>query len=630
MLWFDPGMGKTAITLDALCKVNEWPALIVAPMRVCQTVWAQEAQKWDQFRHLKFVFLHGTKKDKLLGALLSGESDAHIYLVNPEGIAWLAENLQNVADFPFKTVVFDEITKFKNAQSERVKKLLGRDKRGGFGRNLLEHVRRRWGLTGSPAANGLLDLFGQFLVVDDGAALGRYYSHFRDTYFQPSYNGFEWKPQQGAELRIEERITPYVLRMDADDYLQLPALVEDLRYVELPPEAKKLYDNMERDSVIDVPTKPSLNALTKDQFTEIMGANAGAVYSKLKQLTHGAVYDDKHKWFQVHDAKIKALSDLVEELGAQQLLLAYEFQHDAERIQTWWKERHLGDAESFQPIPVLRSGMSDGATAQIVADWNAGRIPILMAHPASAGHGLNLQGSGACHIAWLSPPWDFELYDQFIRRVRRQGSEAARVINHIFLVKGTIDVLCLADKRDKMLAQDRLMDALGSDKQETTMAGLPESTGATHVQPKGWGLPAANPEKAAQQEAQAAKITPPAVQQTTVGGAFAAAFAGKNGAAEAPSVTVLAMPSPPSAPTGPAQTFEEHRAQLAQKVETVNAATAEVAPKRTRKVAEVPTPSAPQWGRLDAVDPPGAGPAKKCHTTRRAERAPTPTTQSRA
>jgi len=484
-LFLDPGLGKTAITLAAFAALSSASAvplrmLVVAPLRVVQTVWQQEAKKWSQFRHLRFSVLHGPHKKERL------KDDADVWLINPEGCQWLANEFFG-RSLPFDTVVIDELTKFKNPKAVRSKSLRPR----------LKTVRRRWGLTGTPIPNGYLDLFGQFLMIDDGAALGKYITHYRDSYFQPDFNGFDYVLQPGAAKRIENRIAPYVLRMSAEDYLDLPPLVDDVRYVDLEPAARAAYSQMKKQMLATLPEGV------------VTGANAAAVYSKLKQMANGAVYmNDSPAQGQnrivsnLHDTKLDALEELVEELCGQPLLVAYEFNHDLERL-----------LQRFPGTPYIGAGVSGKKTQEIIDDWNAGNTTILLAHPASAGHGLNLQGSGASHIGWLGPIWDLELYEQFIQRVYRQGNKSKRVVNHIFVARSTIDELVMCSLKDKSTTQERLLKnltteilrdadspagALPAIKESTTMEArkLSRQDGngaapAPRVVPNGWGQPAA-------------------------------------------------------------------------------------------------------------------------------------------
>lgn len=264
-LALDPGMRKTSITLAAFCNLmadgQARTMLVIAPLRVCRMVWRQEGAKWSQFRHLRFSLLHGKKKAERL------KDDADIWLINPEGVAWLAKQYFG-RSLPFDVVTIDELTKFKNSQAERVKTLRPR----------LKHVPRRWGLTGSLAPNGMMDLFGQMLMLDDGAALGAYVTHYRDQYFQLGFDGFSYDLLPGAEKRIIQRIAPYWLQLSADDYLQLPQIVDVPHYLEMDKPERALYERMKKEMIAELPEGV------------ITAANTAAVYSKLSQMANGAVY----------------------------------------------------------------------------------------------------------------------------------------------------------------------------------------------------------------------------------------------------------------------------------------------------------------------------------------------------
>ena len=431
-LVLDPGLGKTSVVFNALCILMEEglakKTLVVAPLRVCQLVWRQEAKKWTQFKHLKFSLVHGPKKEQALKA------DADIYLINPEGIAWLSTQLWG-KKFPFDTLVIDELTKFKNGQAVRSKKLLP----------MLKRVKRRWGLTGSFLPNGYLDLFGQMKILDSGTALGFYFTHYRNKYFEKDFTGFNFELRRGAAKAIEAKIKPYVLRMSAKDYLELPPLIQDPIKVVMPPKARKKYEEMKKEMVADL------------EGDIVEAGNAAAVYSKLKQMANGAVYAgdgvfEPRKVIHLHDAKIEALQELIEELAGAPLLVGYEFNHDLARLR-----KVLGD------IPYIGSGVSGDQAAQIEKDWNAGRIPVLLAHPASAGHGLNFQLGNAAHICWFSCTWDYELYDQFIKRIFRQGNEALRIFNHLLIVEDSIDNKTMDAIEGKQLTQSNFYAAINSE-----------------------------------------------------------------------------------------------------------------------------------------------------------------------
>lgn len=475
-LFLDPGLGKTAIVLDAFRRLKERGVarrmLVIAPLRVCQTVWREEGLRWTEFRDLRFSLLHGSKKAERL------RDDADIWLINPEGVKWLRDRFPMGRGFAWDTVTLDELTKFKNPTANRSKSL----------RAMIRHTPRRWGLTGTPAPNGYLDLFGQMLVLDDGVALGKYLTHYRDQYFQADYMGFNYTLRPGAAANIEDRLRPYVLRMSAEDYLELPALVDDVRAIDMPPDARKTYVQMRKDMLADLPEGV------------VTGANAAAVYSKLKQMANGAVYvNNKREVSIIHSAKMEALDELIDELAGQQLLIGYEFQHDVDRLKA-----RFGDA-----LYTL-DGSSGARANEIVTAWNAGKIQLLACHPASAAHGLNLQYGGCAHVCWLSPIWDLELYQQFIRRIWRQGTEAQRVVNHLLCMKDTIDELALEALRDKDVTQSRLLRGLnaeilrdaethgdGVSPRETrttamTVAKLSRQQDASaeeprRVAPKGWG-----------------------------------------------------------------------------------------------------------------------------------------------
>jgi len=432
-LFLDPGLGKTSITLEAFRQLQDKgiakTMLVVAPLRVCQLVWEQEAKEWTQFRHLKFALLHGKDKLKRL------DSSADIFLINPEGIAWLSAQFWGKR-MPFDTVTIDELTKFKNAQSVRHKALLPK----------VSKVMRVWGLTGTPIPNGYMDLFGQMKILDGGAALGQWFTHFRNKYFEKGYDGFSYTLRRGAAKGIEAAIEPYVLRMAAEDYLDMPKLIDVPHSVVMDAKSRKVYDRMKKETIVE---------LSGDV---IDAGNAAAVYSKLKQMGNGAVYSgdgfmEPRKVIHIHDAKIEAILELVDELQGTPLLVGYEFQHDLARLQ-----KALGGK-----VPYIGSGVSGDQARLIEKRWNTGKIPVLLAHPASAGHGLNLQKGNACHLAWFSCTWDYELYDQFIRRIMRQGNDNTRIFNHVFIVENSIDIKTRDAISNKGIRQGAFFDALNAE-----------------------------------------------------------------------------------------------------------------------------------------------------------------------
>lgn len=444
-LFLDPGLGKTSITLKAFSLMKKAgtarKALIIAPLRVCHQVWPSEAQEWKDFNHLKVVVLHGPNKEELLNA------DADIYVINPEGLEWLIFgsgkrdrrfDARRWSKFAFDTLVIDELTKFKNPSGSRFKAL----------KLVLNFFKRRWGLTGTPAPNSLLDLFGQCFVLDGGNALGKFITHYRSKYFRPlDPNGWKWALQPEAAELIYERIKPLALRMAAEDYLELPERVDLRHFIELPPKALKLYEDMEED----------LLSLYEDRL--ITAGNGAAASSKCRQICNGALYVDddvaskvsgkKRTVMAVHDAKLDALEELIDELQGEQLLIAYEFNHDLDRL----KER-------FPGLVYIGKGISPKQGKEIEDAWNKGEIRILAGQPASMGHGGNFQKSHATHICWFGMFWDYELYDQFIKRILRQGNKAKRVFNHHLIVKDCIDEVVYYDKQRKAKGQGALFDAL--------------------------------------------------------------------------------------------------------------------------------------------------------------------------
>lgn len=443
-LFLDPGMGKTAVALAAFLELQDagiaQRMLVIAPMRVCQLVWRQEAAKWTQFRGLRIVNLAGKSADERKRLL---QADADIWLINPESVPWLCDQFQ-FQRLPFDTVVIDELTKFKNSRAVRSKKL----------QPLMDKVARRWGLTGTPVPNGYMDLFGQMKIIDGGAALGKFITHFRDRFFQAGRDGFSYELKRGADKTIEALIEPYTFRAAADDYLTLPPLIPAPIELELPPKVREQYKQMKRDMLVQL------------EGQTITATNAAAVYNKLQQLAGGAMYSnsEQREFVTVHELKVDALIDLIDELQGQPLLVAYAYEHERIRINEALKAHFYGAKAGLMPdIPYLGGGVKGWRAEEIEQDWNAGKLPVLLAHPASAGHGLNMQLGGAAHLCWFTQTWDYELYDQFIRRIHRQGNSAERIVMHKIIVKETIDELVEDALESKATTQDALLTALKSE-----------------------------------------------------------------------------------------------------------------------------------------------------------------------
>lgn len=440
--FLDPGLGKTAIMLMIFKALKAIRAakrmLVVTPLRPMFLTWPAEGKKWDEFSKLKMGILWGPCKSATLN-----DHTVDIHVINPEGLKWLVKTLESMnldpSDF-WEILCVDESTKFKHADTERFRLL----------KPMLEKFRRRYILTGSPAPNGLLDLFGQVYILDMGASLGRYITHYRTVFFDQSYDGFGYELKPGAEQRIYERLRPLVIRMSQEDYLEMPPLVgacgygEPLvRLVELPEDARKVYDKMEKFLITE---------LQEDTVTAL---NAAAASNKCRQIANGGLYGSKELkdhpgergMYDLHEAKVDAVEEIIEELQGVPAIVAYEYQHDLDRLQ-----------RRFPNAPYVGGGVSAGRFASIEQDWNAGKIPILLAQPQSVAHGLNLQATRAA-VIWHSLTWDLEVYEQFIRRVWRQGQKERVFVHHV-IAKDTIDELILKMLQKKDTTQRALLTAL--------------------------------------------------------------------------------------------------------------------------------------------------------------------------
>jgi len=429
-IFWDPGLGKSSVSfaafkvLRAKNYVNRM--LVIAPLRPCYSVWPQEAEKWKEFSDLKVAVLHGPHK---LERLKDPTVDVHV--INPEGLEWLFKTASRASptdEWPWGMLVVDESTRFKHTRTKRFKTL----------KPWLKMFRRRYILTGTPAPNGLLDLFGQVFLLDGGHALGQFITHYKATYFDnPDKQGWTWVPRHGAQQEIYKKLEPLVMRMSAEDYLKMPSLLTNEIVVELPPAARRVYDQMENLMVAQIGAKT------------ITAANAAAVAGKCRQVAGGGVYSgvEGRVWEPIHEAKVDALEELVEELQGQPLLVAYEFDHERERLQT-----------RFPGTPYIGGGVSVNDFRRIEQAWNRGELPLLFAQPQSVAHGLNLF-SGGHHIAFFTTTWNLEDHDQFIRRVYRQGQDKPVTVHYIN-AKDTIDemVVKLLAKKDR--TQKALLNAL--------------------------------------------------------------------------------------------------------------------------------------------------------------------------
>lgn len=454
-LWIDPGLGKTSITLAALKVLKDKglfrKALIVAPLRVCYNVWPAEVEQWTDFHGLSYVVLHGPNKDRDV------LKKVDLYIINYEGLPWLLDpettinertgekkvtvDVTRFKKFGFDVLVADELSKFKHIRSQRFRML----------KNLLPTFQRRWGLTGSPAANGLLDLFGQVYILDNGRTFGKYLTRFRAQYFASvDFYQRQWVLRSGAAQAIYEKLGPLVIRMSAEEYGNLPPLVEQRIRVELPPATRTIYEKLEQRMFAVIENKT------------VTAVNAAVVATKCHQVANGGVFVDtdimelglpisrmQREFVQLHDEKTNALADLIDEIQGAPLLVAYEFQHDLARLK----------AKFGQDVPHLGGGVSAVRSEEIIKAWNRGELPLLFGHPQSIGHGVNLQ-SGGCHVAWYSLTYNYELFDQFIRRLWRQGQRASSVFAYYLLARNTVDEAIMEALRRKKSTQEGLFTAL--------------------------------------------------------------------------------------------------------------------------------------------------------------------------
>jgi SNF2 family DNA or RNA helicase len=435
-LFLDPGLGKTTICLASfkILKKLDYAKkmLVVAPLRPCYKVWPEEIKKWAEFRGLTYTILHGKDKQKNL------ESDVDFYIINPEGLAWLFAPNQ-LKRPQFDILCIDESSKFKNSTTQRFKLL----------KPLLPSFARRWILTGTPVPNGLTDLFGQIYILDMGASLGRYITHYRREFFdQSGYGGYDYIPKSDAFARIVERIKPLVLQLSAEDHLNMPEMICQNIVVDLPSETMKLYKQIEDAFYAEMDGIAGT--------ARIVAANAAVAGGKCRQIANGAVYSSldtdipgRVNYSIIHEEKLDALEDLIEQLGGKPLLVLYEFQHDRERI-----------LKRFPGAEVLGSGISMKRTDDIIDRFNAGKIQLLLGHPDSMGHGLNLQGS-CHHVCWFGITWNLDFHDQANARVYRQGQRADSVFIYYLVASGTLDEKVLKVLTAKDRTQQSLLNALG-------------------------------------------------------------------------------------------------------------------------------------------------------------------------
>ena len=429
-LFLDMGLGKTVTTLTALRDmmlddVSVSKVLVIAPLRVARDTWPAEVEKWDHLSDLDVSIIVGTAKERTAAL----NHSAMIYVVNRENVKWLVEYYEkNGLRWDFDCVVIDELSSFKNYQSQRFKWL----------RKVRPFVRRWIGLTGTPTSNGLMDLWAEIGILDGGERLGRFIGRYRDAYFKPgSMNPstgvvFSYIPRPGAEEQLYDRISDMTISMKALDYLDMPECVYVDHKVEMSEPERKLYDQLKKDLIIPL------------EDGDIDAANAASLSNKLLQMSNGAVYDENGEARPIHSRKLEMLEDLIEAANGQPVLIAYWFKHDRQRIM-----EHLTVA-GYSPRDIRES--------QDIKDWNAGNIPVALIHPAGAGHGLNIQEGGHILI-WFGLTWSLELYQQTNARLWRQGQKQTVTIHHI-ITANTVDEDVLAALASKDVTQEKLIAAV--------------------------------------------------------------------------------------------------------------------------------------------------------------------------
>ncbi|HEN6522384.1 TPA: DEAD/DEAH box helicase [Streptococcus agalactiae] len=402
----DMGMGKTATTLSAINELmfdryEVSKVLVIAPLRVANTVWSDEIEQWEELRHLRYAKIVGTPKQRRAAL----EQDADIYIVNREILPWLVQQCSPY--FKWDMVVIDELSSFKSWQSKRFKAFMA----------MRPYMKRVVGLTGTPSSNGLMDLFAEFKVIDSGERLGRFIGEYRSRYFDEGRrNGnivYEYIPMDYAECQIYDKIDDITISMKAMDYLDMPELISTKKVVHLTDKETDNYKRFKKDYV-----------LSDLEDGEVTAANAASLSNKLVQMANGAVYSDDHQVVSLHDQKLDTLEDIIEAANGEPVLVAYWFKHDLQRIE-----------ERLAKLKVQGTVLK---TEQDIREWNKGNIRVGLLHPASAGHGLNLQ-KGGHHLVWFGLTWSLELYQQTNARLWRQGQQAETVVIQHIVTEGTID-----------------------------------------------------------------------------------------------------------------------------------------------------------------------------------------------
>ncbi|WP_298029714.1 DEAD/DEAH box helicase [uncultured Dysosmobacter sp.] len=421
-LFLKPGMGKTSIALTAAERLlydsfDVSKVLVIAPLRVAEDTWSRESEKWDHLRHLRVSRVLGSAKERR--AALARKAD--IYCINRENVPWLVK-LYGLS-WPFDLVIVDELSSFRNPSAQRFKAL----------RKVRPLIKYLWGLTGTPRPRSLLDLWAQVYLLDQGRRLGKTYTEYRNQYFIPGHrNGYviyEWTPRPGAAAEIYKKISDICVSLETEGNVKMPELVKTVRLVALSPEARAQYDSLERDAILSLGD------------TIIDAGSAAAVNGKLMQIAGGAVYDEDHRTHELNTEKLDALEDILAEADGEPVLVAYRYQHERDRIMARFPQAvQLKDSKT-------------------IAAWNRGEIPLLLAHPAGAGHGLNLQDGGHI-IVWFGPIYDLELWEQFIDRLHRQGQRSATTSVIVLVAEGTVELDAMQSLDAKEDGQAAMMRAI--------------------------------------------------------------------------------------------------------------------------------------------------------------------------
>lgn len=424
-LFLDMGLGKTVITLTVIndLRYNRFvvrKCLVIAPKKVAEDTWMREAEKWDHLKLLRVIPVLGTQPKRIKALNKPGD----VYVLSRDNVQWLVDYYRN--DWPFDMVVIDELSSFKNPNAKRFRKL----------KLVRPHIDRIVGLTGTPAPNGFIDLWAQIYLLDQGERLGTTITGYREAYFEPdkrnSERVFSYRTVAGAEDIINSKIRDICISLSAKDYLKLPDRIDNTIYVQLDKKAIDRYYELEEKMLVQV-----------DENT-IDATTAAVLSNKLLQMANGAVYDDDKNVIEMHNAKLEALSELVEAAQGKHMLIFYNFQHDLDRIKRLFTRSKLRVVELRAPTSIT--------------EWNSGQIDILLAHPASAAYGLNLQAGGNI-IVWFGLNWALELYQQANARLHRQGQKEAVIIHHL-VASGTRDEQVLAALQNKAATQDALLESL--------------------------------------------------------------------------------------------------------------------------------------------------------------------------